>query len=90
MPRPKGSPNVVTSEAKELFALTMAGEIEKIEQAFEEIRENRGAVVYLNVLARYIKYFLPIPKPEPTEDDWREQPIFCFEDVIKKVRGDKE
>lgn len=54
----KGSENKVTKQAKELFVQILEGEVQHIQKAFAEVREDDPSK-YLDLFAKYAKYFIP-------------------------------
>jgi len=56
--RPKGAVNKITKESREVFLLTLQGQIEHIDKAFETLR-NESAKDYLNTFAKYAGFFVP-------------------------------
>ena len=81
--RPKGAPNKITKEGRELFIKIMDGQVEYIEEELALLRESSGEK-YLKVLASLFPYFMPkmvetkIEINEPrTEPSW-------FADVLER------
>lgn len=56
--KPKGAQNKIKLQAKELFSLTLEGQIPNIEQAFREVYKKDKAK-YLEILVKYVQYFIP-------------------------------
>lgn len=54
----KGSENKLTKQAKELFVQILEGEVQHIQQAFAEVRQDDPSK-YLDLFAKYAKYFVP-------------------------------
>tara|TARA_R100001129_G_C5185667_1_gene209233 strand:+ start:149 stop:460 length:312 start_codon:yes stop_codon:yes gene_type:complete len=81
--RPKGTPNKITQEGRELFIKIMDGQVEHIEDELALLREQSGEK-YLKALASLFPYFMPkmvetkIEINEPrTEPSW-------FDDVLER------
>lgn len=81
--RPKGTPNKITQEGRELFIKIMDGQVEHIEEELALLRETSGEK-YLKALASLFPYFMPkmvetkIEINEPrTEPSW-------FADVLER------
>jgi hypothetical protein len=55
----KGSQNKTTKAARELFVQTLEGQVPNIQEAFESVREKDPAK-YLDLFAKYAKYFVPV------------------------------
>lgn len=81
--RPKGAKNRNTAEARKLFQYTIAGEIPKIEEAFQKVRE-QSPEKYLDLLCKYIHFFMP----KKTEQDIKTEigGEFNFNDALKQLR----
>ena len=56
--KPKGVENKVTKQSKELFVQILEGEVQHIQQAFAEVRQDDPSK-YLDLFAKYAKYFVP-------------------------------
>jgi len=56
--RQKGTPNKVTQKAREDFQQIMAGNVDRVEKALEEIYK-KDKKTFLYVLSKYFPYFLP-------------------------------
>lgn len=54
----KGTPNKVTTEARELFTKTLAGQVEHIADSFDKVRVSNPEK-YLDLFAKYAQYFVP-------------------------------
>ena len=83
--RPKGSPNAITKESRKLFNQILAGEIDNIKEAFDQVREQSPAK-YLTILSKYLPFF--IPKMTELELKGEDAYSFDFNDVMQKLRGD--
>ncbi len=84
MPRPKNSPNIVTSEAKELFNEILLNESEHIATAFVELRKE-SAFKYLQTIIRLSSMI--IPKPTEATVNFYEHEPFKITDIFKVDRG---
>lgn len=58
MPRPKGSPNKVTSETRQFLQEVIEGEHARIRAALAELYESNKAQ-YLNVLVKLLPFVTP-------------------------------
>lgn len=70
--RPKGTPNKITTQVKELLA-------EALEKGLESFSEDLASLEpkdRLNVLAKFALFVVPKPKPEGEEREFVEQPLF--------------
>lgn len=56
--KPKGSPNIITQSARELFKATLEAQVPSIMQAFEDVRADDPAK-FLELFAKYAQYFVP-------------------------------
>ena len=56
--RPKGSPNKVTAEKRELFLAVMEGQMDNIEDSLDRIREESDEK-FIKALTGLLPYFLP-------------------------------
>lgn len=56
--RQKGVTNKIDKQAKELFVQILEGEVQHIQQAFAEVRQDDPSK-YLDLFAKYAKYFVP-------------------------------
>ena len=63
--RRKGTPNKITSEAREIFIKTLEEQSQFISEAFDKGREE-SPTKYLDLFAKYAQYFVP-RKTESTD-----------------------
>lgn len=56
--REKGTPNKITQDAREIFKLTLEGQVSHLPAAFDYVRETDPAK-YLELIAKYAQYFVP-------------------------------
>ena len=63
MPRTKGTPNRVTSEARATLQIALEGQIEHIEAALNQIR-SKDPRTYLLVLAKLLAFIMPKPQEQ--------------------------
>ena len=56
--RPKGTPNVLTKDARDAFIKIMEGEVDNVQYALEEIR-NTSSFNYIMCLSKLMPYFMP-------------------------------
>lgn len=56
--RPKGTPNKITQNARELFVQTIENQVPHIQQAFDFVKRDNPEK-YLELLAKYAQYFCP-------------------------------
>lgn len=54
----KGTPNKLAQSARELFVTTLEGQVQFIQEAFNEVRQEDKAK-YLELFAKYAQYFVP-------------------------------
>ena len=54
----KDIPNKITQDAREVFKLTLEGQVPHLTEAFEQVRETDPAK-YLELIAKYAQYFVP-------------------------------
>jgi hypothetical protein len=82
MPRPKGSKNNVTKEARETLTELFNGELKHVQTALNEVREHSPSK-YLELLSKFMPYWLP--KMTEIEinppDEIGSKPPTWFEDV---------
>jgi hypothetical protein len=64
----KGAENHTTKRARELFTLALEGQVQHIQSAFDEVREKDPAK-YLDLFAKYAKYFVPVKMDITTMDE---------------------
>lgn len=57
--KPKGAENKTTKQARELFVQILEGQVDHIQEAFEQVRE-KDPSKYLDLFAKYAKYFVPV------------------------------
>jgi len=55
--RPKGTPNKVTIEMREMFIQTLEGQVPNIEKAFADVL-SKSPEKYLDLFAKYAQYFV--------------------------------
>jgi hypothetical protein len=58
MPRPKGSQNIATKEAREHIKTLFIGELDHIQTALKEVRKDNPGK-YLELLSKFMPYWLP-------------------------------
>ena len=93
--KPKGAVSQTTKESRELFVKTLDGQLEHIESAFAELR-NESAEKYLNTFSRYCKFFIPIMKEQTATTDTylnmvnlgEGQKAFSIKDIFKVESAD--
>jgi hypothetical protein len=56
--RPKGAANKITTEAREVFARIMEGQLDRVEDALSQLYRE-SPLHYLQVFARLAPYFIP-------------------------------
>jgi hypothetical protein len=56
--RKKGTPNKITQDAREAFQEIMAGNVENVRIALEELYK-QDKTKFLDVLSKYFPYFIP-------------------------------
>jgi len=56
--RKKGTPNKIVKEAKEVFKETMEGQMSNVQESLEIVRK-QDHLKYLEVLAKYVPFFMP-------------------------------
>ncbi|PWL29423.1 MAG: hypothetical protein DCO96_06575 [Fluviicola sp. XM-24bin1] len=81
--RPKGAKDKNTREARELFLKTLEGQVDKLAESFDKVRE-RSPEKYLDLFARYAQFFMP----KKTESDIKREVSseFNFNEAIKRLR----
>ena len=81
--RQKGTPNKMTSEAREVFIKTLEGQVPNIEKAFADVL-SKSPEKYLDLFAKYAQYFVP----KKTESDIKTEVsgTFDFNETIKRLR----
>jgi hypothetical protein len=81
--RQKGTPNKMTSEAREVFIETLEGQVPNIERAFADVLA-KSPEKYLDLFAKYAQYFVP----KKTESDIKTEVsgTFDFNETIRKLR----
>jgi len=81
--RPKGTPNKVTIEMREMFIQTLEGQVPNIEKAFADVL-SKSPEKYLDLFAKYAQYFVP----KKTESDIKTEVsgTFDFNETIKRLR----
>jgi len=81
--RPKGAPNKITKEGRELFIKIMDGQVEHIEEELALLREQSGEK-YLKALASLFPYFMPKMVETKIEiNEPRNEPSW-FADVLER------
>ena len=81
--RPKGTPNKTTKEMREVFAVIMSGQIDRIREALDNLYE-ADPIKYLDILNKYMPYYMP-KKLDVTSDD---KPISKIQVTVSN-KGDK-
>lgn len=56
--KPKGAVNKATQQARELFTTIMEGEVDNIQESLEKVRKKDHGR-YLDVLSKFLPYFIP-------------------------------
>ena len=85
--RKKGTPNKITSKAKGAIAEALDGESEHISEALHEIRKSGNYVEFINAIVKLCPYV--IPKMTETEINAAISGGTDFNDLVRKIRGDK-
>ena len=81
--RPKGAKDRNITEARELFLKTLEGQVDKLSESFDKVRE-KSPEKYLDLFARYAQFFMP----KKTESDIKKEVSseFNFNEAIKRLR----
>jgi len=83
--RKKGSKAKTTKEAREIFNNIMAGKIDLVDKALDDILEEQGPAKFLDMVIRLMRFYFPTKtEMEVTRDEAYE---FNFNDVIEKLKG---
>ena len=56
--RPKGSPNKLDTEARELFVMTLGKHSKKLDSAFDKVY-HEDPIKFLELFSKYAQYFAP-------------------------------
>ena len=76
MPRPKGSPNKATAEAREAIARLVDGNAHRLNICLDEIYETKGPEAAWNCMMDVIEYHVPkLARHEHTGQDGKPQEI---------------
>tara|TARA_R110002153_G_scaffold33209_4_gene100190 strand:- start:618 stop:929 length:312 start_codon:yes stop_codon:yes gene_type:complete len=87
--RPKGKTNKVTEEAKVVFLQVMEGEMDKIQDSLQVLRENSDEK-YLKALSSMMPYFMPkMVETEVTFNEPVGQPSW-FDEVLDRTDQEDE
>lgn len=70
--RPKGTPNKLTGQVKELLSQALENGLESFSEDLESLEPKDR----LSVLMKLASFVIPKPKPEGEAKEWTEQPLF--------------
>jgi len=70
--RPKGTPNKLTKQMRELISEALEKGLESFDDDLKKLEPKDR----LNVLAKFASLVIPKPKPEGEEQEFVEQPLF--------------
>jgi hypothetical protein len=76
--RPKGAENKIDKEVKTMFSEFMEGEVGKVKESFEKVREKDHAK-YLELMSKYFPYFIAKKTETDNRHTFTDTPTFTLD-----------